>query len=78
MRRTRNDRRQLRHHLATIADTERKGVATLKESGELLAHLGIEKNRLRPALAGAEHVAVRESAAGNETLKIGQHMTSGE
>ena len=36
---------------------------------ELLAQFRVEEDRLGPAVAGAEHVAVREAAAGNQALE---------
>src|SRR5690606_1944698 len=44
----------------------------LEKAGELLAQLSIEKDRLRPSLARAEHIAVREPAARDEAAKIGE------
>src|SRR4029079_11310151 len=61
---------QRRQHLAAIAHAEREGLGAREELGELLAQLGIEQDRFRPALAGAEHVAVREAAAHHEAAEL--------
>ena len=70
--RTRNQVAQVAHHLAAIADTEREGVAALEECTELVARPGIEQNRLGPALACPEHVAIREPAAGRDATECRQ------
>src|SRR5690606_38710822 len=67
-----NELAQRRHHLAAVADTERERIGALEKAGELLAQLSIEKDRLRPSLARAEHIAVREPAARDEAAKIGE------
>jgi hypothetical protein len=43
---------QRRQHLAAIAHAERERLGAREELGELLAQLGIEQDRFRPALAG--------------------------
>ena len=49
-----------------------------KNAGELLAQLGIEQDRLGPALAGAEDVAVREAAAGHHAAEVLQVHAAGD
>src|SRR5206468_13026280 len=41
----------------------RERLFTFEEPGERFAQLGVEQNRLRPALACPQYVAVRKSAA---------------
>ena len=49
-----------------------------EERLELLAQRGVEQDRLRPALAGAEHVAVREPAAGDQPLEAIERDAAGD
>ncbi len=55
---------QVGHHLTAVAHAERQRLRTMEEGRELIAHALVEQNRLRPALARAQHVAVGEAAAG--------------
>ena len=73
-----NDALQRREHLAAVADAEREGVGAREEALELLAHGLVEQNRLRPALPGSQHVAVGESAAGDEPLELLQRAPPGK
>ena len=59
MRRTWDEAVQVGEHLAAIAEAERERVRTGEEGRELIARPRIEKNRLRPPLAGTEDVALR-------------------
>ncbi len=69
---------QLRHHLATVADTEREGFIAGKERRKFVTRTLVEQHVLGPATAGTEHVAIRETAAGHDTGKIFQGHTAGE
>src|SRR5690606_32859639 len=57
---------QRRHHLAAVADTECEGVCPLEEARELLTRARIEQDGFGPSLTGAQHIAIGESAAGDE------------
>ena len=67
-----NELVQVAHHLAAVAHAERERVVALEERRELVARARVEQNGFRPALARAEHVAVGESAARGEALRIRQ------
>ena len=54
---------QVAHHLATVADAEREGVLACEKRLELRARAVVKQHALRPALAGAEDVAITETAA---------------
>src|SRR5690606_18188352 len=56
-------RLQRREHLAAVADAERERVLAREKLAEHQPGALVVENRLRPALARAEHVAVREAAA---------------
>ncbi len=60
---------QVGHHLTAVAHAERQRLRTMEEGRELIAHALVEQNRLRPALARAQHVAVGEAAAGYQAWK---------
>src|SRR5690606_18976709 len=64
------------HHLAAVADAERKRIRATEEARELFSKLRMEQDRLGPALACAEHVAIGESAAGDETAIVGETRAS--
>ena len=66
----RHDLLERREHLAAIADAQSEGVGALEEALELLARARVIQDGFGPALARAEHVAVRESAAGHEAAEI--------
>ena len=55
-----------RKHLAAIADAEREAVGAREEARNSSRTRRVEQDRLRPALARAQHVAVREAAARDE------------
>src|SRR3984893_140521 len=59
-------------HLAAIADAECETVRALEEALEVLAHRLMEENRLGPALAGSQYIAIGEAAAGNEAFEFAQ------
>ena len=65
-------------HLAAIADAERERVGPREERGELIARARVEQDGLGPALAGAEHVAVREPAARRQPLERGEIDAAGQ
>ena len=48
-----------------------------EEGGELLGQRRVEQDRARPALAGAERVAVAEAAAGDEALELVEPRAAG-
>jgi len=50
----------------------------VKEFSELVTHAVVEQNGLRPAFARAQHVAVREAAAGDERMEIAETATTGK
>ena len=59
------------HHLAAVAHAEREAVARARRtSANCSPQSRVEQDRLRPALAGAEHVAVGEAAAGDEPVEL--------
>ena len=70
--RTRNEAAQTAHHLAAVADAEAEGVGTGEEGRELFNELVVVEDSLRPAAAGAEHVAVGKAAAGGKSLEVGK------
>ncbi len=51
---------------------------TAEEGRELVARARIEQDRPRPALAGTEHVAVGETAAGDGALEPGERNAAGK
>src|SRR5882724_13437926 len=59
-------------HLAAVAETERETVSPLEEASEVLAHLLVEKDRLGPPLTGSQHIAIRETTAGDEAFEFTQ------
>src|SRR5580704_2257602 len=67
-----DDRTEVAHHLAAVADAEAEGVRAREEGGELVAGARIEEDALGPAFAGAERVAETESPAGDHAAKIFQ------
>ena len=64
-----NDLLERGEHLAAIAHAQRERVRAIEEALELLARTGVVEDGLGPALAGAEHVAVGEPAAGHEAAE---------
>ena len=66
----RDDLLERGEHLAAVAHAEREGVGAIEEALELLARAGVIEDGLGPALARAEHVAVGESAAGDEAAEV--------
>ncbi len=69
---------QVGHHLAAVADAEAEAVATIEEGLELVAGARVEEDGLGPALAGAQHVAVGEAAAGRQALEVVQRDAPGD
>ncbi len=69
---------QVAHHLAAVAHAERERVAAGEERGELVAGPRVEQDRLGPALAGAQHVAVGKPAAGDEPPEVGERPAARE
>ena len=70
MRRTRDQRSQVGHHLAAVAHAEREGIGAREEGFKFGARARVEQDRLRPASAAAKHVAIRKTATGSEALEI--------
>ena len=70
-------RRERGHHLAAVAHAQREGVAAAEEGRELLGQHRVEEDRARPALAGAQRVAVAEAAAGDEALELVEPRAAG-
>ena len=69
---------QIGHHLAAVADAETEAVAPLEEGRELIARATVVEYGLGPALAGAQHIAVGESATGRHALEVRQLDTAGQ
>ena len=69
---------QCRHHLAAVADAERERVGAFEVTLERLAHPRVPQDRLGPALAGTEHVAVGEPAAGDQSLVVVEPHATGD
>jgi hypothetical protein len=64
-----DDGSEVAHHLAAVADAQRKGVRALEEGAEFVAcRRSLKQHGLGPALPGAEHVAVGEATAGGEAF----------
>ena len=66
----RDHRRQRRQHLAAVADAQREAVRTGEEGLERGLQHRVEEDGARPALAGAQRVAVAETTAGDEALEV--------
>src|SRR5581483_11027017 len=64
-------------HLAAIAHTQRKGVATCEEGSELLSKARAEKNGTRPALARTQGIAIAEAATSDKALVVAQASAAG-
>ena len=75
---TGDDGLQIAHHLAAVADAEAKGVLPGEEGLELSPGAFVEEGAFGPALAGAEHIAVAEPAAGREAAEIPQRHAAAE
>ncbi len=61
-----------------LHDAQREGVGTREERLERVARAGVEEDRLGPALARAQHVAVGEPAAGRDALEVREADAPGE
>jgi hypothetical protein len=73
----RQDQRfQVAHHLAAVADAQAEGVFAGKELGKLIGQRAVEQDGLGPALARAQHVAVGEAAHGDDALEVIQLGTA--
>ena len=75
-----DDFAQVGEHLAAIANAERERRRAREKRREFLARArAVEQDRFGPALPGAEHVAVREAAAGDQGLESarGSHGLQG-
>ena len=68
---------QVAHHLAAVADAESKHIVALEKQPELFARARVEQDRFRPALSGAQYIAVGKSPAGNEALETRERDPSG-
>ena len=69
---------QVGQHLAAVTDPQREGVLAEEEAVEGVAQARVIENALGPALAGAQHVAVGEAAAGHQTFHVVQTHAAGE
>jgi hypothetical protein len=69
---------QLAHHLAAVAHAQRKGVGAFEEGRELVARTRVEQDRLGPAAARPQHVAVAEAAARGEPGEVGEADPAGQ
>ena len=69
---------QISHHLAAVANAQRKTVAACKKCTEVVARALVEQDRFSPALATTKHVAIRKSAAGGKTLEGGERTAAGD
>ena len=67
---TGNDRVEVAHHLAAIANAESESIGTGEEAGEFGAGAFVEKDALGPAFAGTENVAVAKATAGDEATEV--------
>src|SRR5439155_21211958 len=67
-----NELVQVAHHLAAVAHAEREGAGTCEERRELVPRPRVEEDRLGPALACAEHVAIGKAATRREANEIRQ------
>ena len=68
---------QIAHHLATVAHTQRKGIAAIKEGRKFIACTRVEQDGFCPAFARTQHVAVREAPTSRNTLEVSKTDTSG-
>ena len=50
----------------------------MEERFELIANAVIEQNGFRPAFPGAQHIAIREAAAGHQGMEIAEADTSAD
>ena len=73
---TGNQRLEMGHHLAAVADAERQSVRG-KIASERIAHRAVMENALRPAAAAAEHIAVGKTAAGGQHREVEQRHGPG-
>jgi hypothetical protein len=64
--RARDDHLQLREELASVADSQSKGIVPVEERLELLAGDVVKQDRLGPAVSGAEDIPVGEATAGGD------------
>ncbi len=69
---------KIAHHLTAIASAQRKCVGSLEECFKFSARPGVEQNGLRPASAGAQHIAIGKPAAGDNTLEIASWLAKNE
>src|SRR5438128_2590078 len=76
--RARNERVEIAHHLAAIAHAEGESVGAIEERQEFRARPFVEEDALRPAFAGAGHVAVAEAATGGDADEIAQRNAAAE
>ncbi len=68
--RPRDQRLQLRQHLAAVAHAQGEGVGAGEEAGEGLARPRRQQDGLGPAAARAQHIAVGETAAGDQPAQV--------
>ncbi len=67
-----NDVGQFGEHLAAVAHAQAKGALAGEELAELVGQHVVERDAACPADAGAQRVAVAETAAGDHTLEVAQ------
>ncbi len=70
------DEVQHNHQLATVADTERKGILTGLELIESLLSLRLDEECTSPTLGRTENVGVRETTAEYDEVHILQSLTN--
>ena len=71
-----NDLVQVAHHLAAVAHAQREGIGAREERCELVAGARVEQDRLGPAFARTQHVAVGKPAARDDALESGQRAAA--
>ena len=69
---------QVGHHLAAITYAQRQRLRTVEEGFKLVADTAVEEDGLRPTLTCPQHIAVRETTAGDQRLEIFQTGTPGQ
>eukprot|EP00906_Rhabdomonas_costata_P025185 RCo036074 len=67
---------QVRHHLTTVTDPQRKSIIAMEEALERITCTTVEQYRLGPAFTRTQHVTVRETATGSQTLEFCQIKTT--
>ncbi len=73
----RDNRRQLRKHLATVTNAQTKAVTAGKKRLKLSQQLVVEQDASGPSNARTERVAVTEATAGHQTVEVCQISAAG-